>query len=115
MVILSVVTALCSLLYGTPTGADQQKTPVLPTKIIRLDPRFDQLVPANAVVEVVADGFAWIEGPVWNRMKNAHLFSDIPNNAVMQWKEGNSISQFLKPSRYSGSTPFTGREPGPTD
>jgi gluconolactonase len=45
-------------------------------------------------------------------MKNALLFSDIPNNAVMQWKEGNSISQFLKPSRYSGSTPFTGREPG---
>jgi gluconolactonase len=98
----------CSLALAT----DQQKQVVPPAQIVRLDPRFDQLVPANAVVEVVADGFAWVEGPVWNRAKNALLFSDIPNNAVMQWKEGNGVSQFLKPSGHTGSAPFTGREPG---
>jgi sugar lactone lactonase YvrE len=40
------------------------------------------------------------------------LFADIPTNAVMQWKDGNGISQFLKPSGYSSSAPFTGKEPG---
>jgi gluconolactonase len=49
---------------------------------------------------------------VWNRRKGVLLFSDIPNNVVIQWQEGNGISQFLKPSGYSGSAPFTGREPG---
>jgi gluconolactonase len=51
-------------------------------------------------------------GPTWHRKNSALLFSDIPNNAVMQWREGAGISQFLKPSGYSGSAPFAGREPG---
>jgi gluconolactonase len=110
--ICSVIVALCPLLSFTHAeAAEPQRTPP-PTQIVRLDPRFDQLVPANAVVEVVADGFAWVEGPAWSRAKSALLFSDIPNNAVMQWQEGNGVSQFLKPSGYSGSVPFTGREPG---
>jgi gluconolactonase len=39
------------------------------------------------------------------------LFSDIPNNAVMKWKEGEGISLFLKPSGYTGVADY-GREPG---
>jgi gluconolactonase len=81
-------------------------------QIVRLDPRFDALVPKDAVVEKLADGFSWVEGPVWNRAEKFLLFSDIPNNAVMKWKEGEGISLFLKPSGYSGKEPFTGREPG---
>ncbi len=81
-------------------------------KIVRLDPRFDELVPKDAVVEKLADGFSWVEGPVWNRAGKYLLFSDIPNNAVMKWKEGEGTSLFLKPSGYTGKEPFTGREPG---
>ena len=36
------------------------------------------------------------------------LFSDIPNNAVMKWKDGEGISVFLKPSGYTGTTPRGG-------
>ncbi len=83
-----------------------------PEKIVRLDPRFDQLVPRDAVLEKVADGFTWVEGPVWNRKEGCLLFSDIPNNSVFKWKEGEGIALFLKPSGYTGKEPFTGREPG---
>jgi gluconolactonase len=81
-----------------------------PVKITRLDPRFDALVPADAVAEKVVDGHTWVEGPVWNRAGNFLLFSDIPRNAIFKWQNG--ISLFLKPSGYTGDAPFTGREPG---
>jgi gluconolactonase len=80
--------------------------------ITRLDPRFDQLVPKDAKVEKIADGFTWVEGPVWNRRGGYLLFSDIPANAVYKWKAGEGTSVYLKSSGYSGTTPFGGKEPG---
>lgn len=54
--------------------------------IIRLDPRFDMLVPSDARLEKIADGFTWVEGPVWQHEGGALLFSDIPNNTIFKWK-----------------------------
>ena len=100
-------------------AAQEKRTyPILGT-IERLDPRFDQLVPHDAVLEKLAEGFKWSEGPVWigRAGENGHprsaaggylLFSDIPNNSVMKWKEGEGISLFLKPSGYTGTTPRGG-------
>lgn len=79
---------------------------------VRLDPRFDSLVPRDAALEKVADGFNWVEGPVWDRKKNYLLFSDIPANSIYKWKKGKGTSLFLKPSGYTGTAPFEGREPG---
>lgn len=33
--------------------------------IERLSPEFDKLVPPDAKLEVITDGFAWAEGPLW--------------------------------------------------
>ena len=81
-------------------------------EIVRLDPRLDHIVPRGARVEKLADGFAWVEGPVWDRKSGHLLFSDIPNNSVFRWQEGKGTSLFLKPSGYTGQEPFAGREPG---
>ncbi|HID77136.1 MAG TPA: SMP-30/gluconolactonase/LRE family protein [Planctomycetaceae bacterium] len=77
-------------------------------KIERLDPRFDRLIARDAVLEKLAEGFEWAEGPVWVAKGQFLLFSDIPNNAVMKWKEGEGLSVFLKPSGYTGSAPRGG-------
>lgn len=82
------------------------------TGMLRKDPRFDTLIPKDAALEQLAGGFAWSEGPVWDRRAGAVLFSDIPNNVVNKWKQGEGLSVFLKPAGYTGSAPFTGREPG---
>ena len=82
------------------------------SEIVRLDPRLDRLVPPDAVVEKIADGFLWVEGPLWNRKEGYLLFSDIPNNAVYRWEQGRGVTLSLKPSGYTGSTPFQGKEPG---
>jgi gluconolactonase len=79
--------------------------------IVRLDPRFEELIPAEAVIEKLAEGFEWSEGPVWNRQGKFLLFSDIPNNRVVRWSEADGISVYLQPAGYTGATP-RGGEPG---
>ncbi len=86
--------------------------PFTAARVTRKDPRFDALVPPGAKLERLAGGFRWIEGPVWDRAARELLFSDIPANVVMRWKEGNSVSPYLSPSGYTGSAPFAGPEPG---
>jgi gluconolactonase len=88
----------------------QSSYPTLGT-IERKDPRFDRLVPPGAVIERLAKGFDWAEGPVWVAKGNYLLFSDVPQNTVFQWREGSEARQFLKPSGYTGQTP-RGGEPG---
>ena len=55
--------AVVTILFAANASAAE----VLPTVggIERLDPRFDELVPHDAVIEVLAMGFDWAEGPVW--------------------------------------------------
>ena len=79
--------------------------------VVRLDSRFDKLVPLNLKIEKIAGGHKWVEGPVWNRQEAYLLFSDIPNNSIYKWQEDRGESLFLKPSGYTGKAPF-GEEPG---
>src|SRR4051812_11797964 len=81
----------------------------------RLDPRFDALVPRDAQLERIADGFIWTEGAVWYKPGKCLLFSDIPNNVVVRWQQGPGTSVFLKSSGYTGEKPRGGKpgdEPG---
>jgi gluconolactonase len=64
------------------------------------------------VLEKVADGMDWTEGPVWDGKNGALLFSDVPRNVILQWKEGAGVSERVRASGYSGKEPFAGREPG---
>jgi len=74
--------------------------PVFQGSIERLDPALDALLAHEAEIEVLASGFNWSEGPVW--LDGSLLFSDVPENTVFRWKEGDSAAaSFLKPS---GST-----------
>lgn len=107
------VTLLAVIGYRLPNSiAETEISSNGQTRIVRLDPRFDRIVPDHANPEKIADGFKWVEGPVWSRQGGYLLFSDIPANSVYQWQEGKGISLFLRPSGYTGSAPFAGKEPG---
>src|SRR5687767_2853271 len=85
---------------------DREKTADTPKPafgaIERLDPRFDKLIPRDAAIEKLADGFDWAEGPLWIKDgygdTNYLLFSDVPRNVVYKWKPGKrGVTEFLKP------------------
>ncbi len=77
-----------------------------------LDPRFNDLIAADTSIEKIADDLLWSEGPLWDAKRKTLLFSDIPNNVVMQWSDAKGVSRFLERSGYTGAAPFTGKEPG---
>ena len=70
--------------------------------IVRLDPRFDQLIPPGARMEILAGGFEWTEGPVWVKDGGYLLFSVIPPNKICRWKEGEGVTIYLRPSGLTG-------------
>ena len=90
-----------------------QAQPVLPTmgQVVREDAAIDRLIPRDARIEVLASGMKWSEGPVWVKDGGFLLFSDIPRNSVMKWKQGEGLSLWMKPSGYTGVTDY-GAEPG---
>jgi gluconolactonase len=107
---LVLTTALLAVTSTRPAARAQTTYPTFGS-IERKDPRLDQVIPRGAVLEKLADGFDWSEGPVWDRQGGFLLFSDVPRNTVFRWKEGEKVSVFLKPSGYTGATP-RGGEPG---
>lgn len=99
------IALLASLVaLGEPCRGDDAAYPTV-GKIERLDPRLDAILPAEATIEKLAEGYDWSEGPVWDRNAGRLLFSDVPRNCVLQWKPGAGASVYLKPSGYTGSDP----------
>lgn len=80
-------------------------------QIIRHDAKLDAIIAPGAKLDVLASGFDWSEGPVWLPKEKALLFSDIPRNSVMIWREGVGVSLWMKPSGFTGVGDY-GKEPG---
>ena len=121
-----VASAFWSLSTAPAAGQD---TDVFPTlgKIVVLDEAFTECVDPGAKIEVLASGFTWCEGPVWQDsdptagLFNASgkpvagrgrlLFSEIPSNTIRVWKPGEAVRTILEPSGYTGLSAYGG-EPG---
>jgi gluconolactonase len=64
-------------------------------------PAFRRLIPEGTEVEQIAGGFGFTEGPVWNG--DHLLFSDIPNNRIVRWRElaeGPEVTTYAYPSGW---------------
>src|SRR5271168_289117 len=54
-----------------------------PLKFDKLDPSIDRIIPPDALLERIATGYTWTEGPVW--AKDSLFFADIPGNSIQKW------------------------------
>jgi gluconolactonase len=80
---------------GTTSGAE------VPLKITRIDPGLDDIVPTDAKLEKLAEGFLFTEGPVW--MPDGYLlFSDPNNNTIYRWSDDDGLAVFRTKSGYTG-------------
>ncbi len=69
------------------------------------DERFLELIPADAEFEVIADGFAFTEGPSWNAHEQHLTFTDIPASRIHRWSVAdNTISVLREPSNMTNGT-----------
>jgi hypothetical protein len=68
--VLALVVVGCGGATGPDTGGSRSRLEPgdgfdTIGQVERLDPALDSLIPEDAVIEVLADGFDWSEGPVW--------------------------------------------------
>jgi gluconolactonase len=66
-----------------------------------LDERFRAMTLGNAWLEKLHGGMLWAEGPVYFADSDTLLWSDIPNNRIMQFVRGAGVRVFRQPSNNS--------------
>jgi len=96
------------MLVAGPVPA-QRPAPV--AVIERLHPDLDAVIDTHAVVSVIADGFDWVEGPLWIEKEQMLLFSDVMKNRIYKWTAQKGASLYLEPSGYTVGAP-RGKELG---
>lgn len=62
------------------------------------NPSFFNLIDPQKHPIRLADGFAWAEGPCWDRRRQRLYFSDIPNNKIHIWSLSGGLGTFLHPA-----------------
>lgn len=108
-----VVLSMCLLLTACASSPAADTSPVPGIgRTVALDPAFRSLVPDDARIEKIAEGFAWAEGPAWLRDGGYLLFNDVPGNTMYRWTSRDGASVFLKPSGYEGTDLSGLREAG---
>ena len=65
--------------------------------IERNDPKIDTLIPADANIQKIAEGFTFTEGPVWDKRNNQLYFSDVRGNTIYSWNETAGVEPFIQP------------------
>jgi gluconolactonase len=70
-------------------------------EVVRLDPALDRIIPPDARIEQVAEGFTFGEGPVWDPA-GALLLSDPNENTIYRWTEDGGVAVFRANSGYTG-------------
>lgn len=81
-------------------------------RVERDAPEIDQIVPANAKLFKLAEGFEFTEGPIWLRDQNALLFSDPNHNTIYQYSEDGQLTVFRDHSGYDGGDIAEYLQPG---
>ena len=96
---ISVLLLIAGIIVSTRIHAQEVND------VVRLDPEADAVVPAGGRAQQLAEGYAFLEGPVWVRKGGYLLFSDIPANVIDKRTSDGKVSVFLKPSGYTGTDP----------
>ena len=97
-IIAALVGSLAACTFEAPDETPEELANAAADSFERRDPAFDLLVPVDALVEKLAGGFQFTEGPVWiPGQPGALVFSDIPTNTVHRWTEDDGSEVFLHP------------------
>jgi gluconolactonase len=81
-------------------------------EIVRRDPALDAIVPPNPKIFKLAEGFKFIEGPVWVRDGGYLLFSDPNNNTIYKYTPDGQLTVFREKSGYDGADIAEYGQPG---
>jgi len=102
------VTTIILLLFSPDSSLLASEQSI--AKVERLLALANDIIPDGAILQKLATGYSWTEGPIWIH-EGYLLFADIPSNSIFKLSAGN-VSLYLGPSGYKGLAAFGGHEPG---
>ena len=108
-------TALLGVLIARSPRAEPVVAEVKPFgHIERKDPALDRLVPPNAQVERLADGFDWSEGPVWVKRRRLPALLRRPAEHRLPLEGGRGDQRLPQAQRLHRRRPPAAASPAPT-
>ena len=69
------------------------------------DSAINNLIDTSQKIEILADGFEWSEGVVWDNGTEQLYFSDVPQNTIYRWSTKTGLRVYLRPSGYGADDP----------
>jgi sugar lactone lactonase YvrE len=66
-----------------------------------LDASARSIIAPDTALECIADGFGFLEGPVWDRRTASLIFSDIPAQVIYRYTPGQGMSVLRSESRFA--------------
>ena len=108
---------LAKLSFNRPEVASAGPIAVEPQEVNvhveRLDPSINEIVPPNAKLYKLAEGFRFTEGPIWIRKEGVLLFSDPNANRIYSYDPGRAaLSVYRDHSGYEGEDIADYGQPG---
>ena len=70
------------------------------------DPGLHKIFDRDAELEIIADGFKFLEGPAWHPYERRLRFSDILGNSILQWSAEAGISLFARNSHMANGNTY---------
>ena len=112
IIIIATITSCSNPSSTTATTKDTAAASVPDTRITILDAEGADIIDSTSQIRNLAGGFSWTEGPLYIADGDYLIFSDIPANKVMKWKEGEGLSTYLFPAGFTGAGRTPENEPG---
>jgi gluconolactonase len=79
------------------------------TSVTASDDRMREIVDPEVTVERLATGFAFVEGPIWDKRSRQLIFSDIAGDRMLRWSDDEGIRTFRDPSNMANGNAFDAR------
>ena len=104
--LVSSVIALAACSNATDAPIDVEAPKIEAANVIgAVEMNVDGILPDGAQVENLGGSFGWSEGPVWIAEDNRLLFTDVPGNTIWSFKDGEGLTEYLKPSGHALPVP----------
>jgi gluconolactonase len=68
--------------------------------------RFREIVGRDVVIERIATGFAFTEGPIWHPRERHLTFSDMPGDHMRRWSAAKGVETLRKPSNMANGNAY---------
>ena len=90
------------LIFSIITSCDNSsKNP----DITIVDKSIDSIIDSEAKIEILVDSLLVSEGPLWDKLNNSLIFTDVAQNKIFKWNSEDGINEYIKPSGYTGYSP----------